>query len=63
MVASDYVGITSGRNTPDKMEKTVWTIEKAFSDGQQLKYGEANIFCEYRNYGGARELVVTIIGE
>ena len=29
MVASDYVGIVSGRNTPDKMEKTGWTIEKA----------------------------------
>ena len=29
MVASDYVGIVSGRNTPDKMEKTGWGIEKA----------------------------------
>ena len=29
LVASDYVGIVSGRNTPDKMEKTGWTIEKA----------------------------------
>ena len=29
LVAADYVGITSGRNTPDKMEKTGWTIEKA----------------------------------
>ena len=29
MVASDYVGIVSGRNTPEKMEKTGWTIEKA----------------------------------
>ena len=29
MVASDYVGIVSGRNTPDKMVKTGWTIEKA----------------------------------
>lgn len=29
MVASDYVGIVSGRNTPDKMEKTGWSIEKA----------------------------------
>ena len=29
MVASDYVGISSGRNTPDKMEKTGWNIEKA----------------------------------
>ena len=29
MVASDYVGIVSGRNTPDKMEKTGWTVEKA----------------------------------
>ena len=29
MVASDYVGIVSGRNTLDKMEKTGWTIEKA----------------------------------
>ena len=27
MVASDYVGIVSGRNTPDKMQKTGWTIE------------------------------------
>ena len=26
---SDYVGIASGRNTPDKMQKTGWTIEKA----------------------------------
>ena len=31
MIASDYVGIVSGRNTPDKMEKTGWTIEKALS--------------------------------
>ena len=29
MVASDYVGLVSGRKTPDKMEKTGWTIEKA----------------------------------
>ena len=29
MMAADYVGIVSGRNTPDKMEKTGWTIEKA----------------------------------
>ena len=29
MVAADYVGIVSGRNTPDKMEKAGWTIEKA----------------------------------
>ena len=29
MVASDYVGIVSGRNTPDKMEKTGWNVEKA----------------------------------
>ncbi|MBQ7423132.1 MAG: flavin reductase [Prevotella sp.] len=29
LVASDYVGIVSGRNTPDKMQKTGWTIEKA----------------------------------
>ena len=29
MVASDYVDIVSGRNTPDKMEKTGWSIEKA----------------------------------
>ena len=29
VVAADYVGIVSARNTPDKMEKTGWTIEKA----------------------------------
>lgn len=29
MVASDYVGIVSGRKSPDKMQKTGWTIEKA----------------------------------
>lgn len=29
MVAADYVGIVSGRNTTDKMEKTGWSIEKA----------------------------------
>ena len=29
MVAADYVGIASGRKTPDKMTKTGWTIEKA----------------------------------
>ena len=29
MVASDYVGIASGRNTTDKMGRTGWTIEKA----------------------------------
>ena len=29
LVASDYVGIVSGRNTSDKMQKTGWTIEKA----------------------------------
>ena len=31
MIASDYVGIVSGRNTPDKMEKTGWTVEKALN--------------------------------
>ena len=29
VVAADYVGLVSGRNTPDKMDKTGWTIEKA----------------------------------
>lgn len=29
MVASDYVGIASGRKTPDKIAKTGWTVEKA----------------------------------
>lgn len=29
LVAADYVGIVSGKSTPDKMEKTGWTIEKA----------------------------------
>lgn len=29
MVAADYVGLVSGRNTANKMEKTGWTIEKA----------------------------------
>ena len=29
MVAADYVGIVSGRNTPDKMARTGWTIAKA----------------------------------
>ena len=29
MVAADFVGIVSGRNTHDKMEKTGWTAEKA----------------------------------
>ena len=29
LVAADYVGIASGRKTPDKMEKTGWTISKA----------------------------------
>lgn len=29
MVAADYVGIVSGRNTPDKLDKTGWTIAKA----------------------------------
>ena len=29
MVSSDYVGIVSGRNTPNKIEKTGWTTEKA----------------------------------
>ena len=29
LVAADYVGLVSGRNTPDKMERTGWTIEKA----------------------------------
>ena len=29
LVAADYVGIVSGKNAPDKMQKTGWTIEKA----------------------------------
>lgn len=29
MVASDFVGIVSAKNDPEKMEKTGWTIEKA----------------------------------
>ena len=29
LVAADFVGIVSGRNTPDKMEQTGWTWEKA----------------------------------
>ena len=29
MVAADYVGLASGRNTSDKMERTGWTTEKA----------------------------------
>ena len=29
LFASDYVGIVSGKNTPDKMQKTGWKAEKA----------------------------------
>ena len=29
MVAADYVGLASGRNTSDKMERAGWTVEKA----------------------------------
>ena len=29
LVASDYVGIVSGKNTPDKMQKTGWKAVKA----------------------------------
>ncbi|MBR1427782.1 MAG: flavin reductase family protein [Prevotella sp.] len=29
LVAADYVGIVSGRNTPDKIERTGWEVEKA----------------------------------
>lgn len=29
LVAADYVGIASGRNTPDKIAKTGWTAEQA----------------------------------
>ena len=29
MLAADYVGIVSGKNTPEKMQKAGWTIEKA----------------------------------
>ena len=29
MVAADFVGIVSGRNMPDKIQKTGWTAEKA----------------------------------
>lgn len=29
LVAADYVGLVSGRNTPDKMERTGWTVVKA----------------------------------
>ena len=29
LVAADYVGIVSGKNTADKMERTGWTAEKA----------------------------------
>ena len=29
MVASDYVGLVSGRKSPNKVQKTGWTVEKA----------------------------------
>lgn len=29
MVAADYVGIVSGKSTPDKVQRTGWTAEKA----------------------------------
>ena len=29
LVAADYVGLASGRSTPDKMARTGWTVEKA----------------------------------
>lgn len=29
LVAADYVGIESGRKTPDKIARTGWTVEKA----------------------------------
>ena len=29
MIASDYIGIVSGRNTPNKLEKAGWSVEKA----------------------------------
>ncbi len=29
LVAADYVGIVSGKNEPDKIQKTKWSVEKA----------------------------------
>ena len=53
MIASDYVGIVSGRNTPDKMEKAGWTVEKApnvnapvFETGYYLVAEIVNILCD-----------------
>ena len=41
LVASDYVGIASGRNTPDPVHHTYIQLGKsvgnAFADGKQLK--------------------------
>ena len=48
LVASDYVGIASGRNTPDKMQKAGWTIEKA-PTGYYLVAEIVNILCD-ENY-------------
>ena len=40
MVAADYVGIVSERNTSDKMQRTGWTVEKAPNVN-------APVFCEF----------------
>lgn len=40
LVASDYVGITSAKSTPDKIARTGWKVEK----GEQA---DAPVFCDF----------------
>ena len=62
MVASDYVGIVSGRNTPDKMEKTGWTIEKAPNvNAPVFKEFPMTLECRVKQKGGNRD-VDNIVG-
>ena len=62
MLASDYVGIVSGRNTPDKMEKTGWTIEKAPNvNAPVFKEFPMTLECRIKQKGGNRD-VDNIVG-
>lgn len=64
LVAADYVGIVSGRNTPDKMERTGWTAEKAPDvDAPLFKEFPMTLECRVKEKIGESETGYNLVAE
>ena len=59
IVCSDYVGVVSGNNNPNKLEKTGWTIEKSqFVNAPIIQDFPLVLECELVSYDTESEIAI-----